>query len=373
MTAYYNEFDPFAAQWLRNLIEAGLIAPGIVDDRSINDVTAADLNGFTQCHFFAGIGGWSLALRLAGVPDTYPLWTGSPPCQPFSVAGKQLGQLDDRHLAPTFMQLVDQCQPAILFGEQVAAAIGKHWLDDLFAELERQGYACGASVLPAASVGAPHKRDRLFFGAVRILAHSDTQQRESSDPRPGENKEPQGKGKSAEFAGPGAAGELDDGQPFGRQAGRYWDNSGDDGKQPAAAGENCSVADTDNTRLQGRERMPERADQQLAGAGCVDGILEYTNDKSLCAAGHGSRDKIISRAGKASTPASPHNSFWSGADWLGCRDGKFRPVESGSFPLAYGVPARVGRLRGYGNAIVPQAAAEFIKAFTAACGEHNHE
>lgn len=301
MTAYYNEFDPFAAQWLRNLIEAGLIAPGIVDGRSITDVTAADLNGFTQCHFFAGIGGWSLALRLAGVPDTYPLWTGSPPCQPFSVAGKQLGQLDDRHLAPTFMQLVDQCQPAILFGEQVAAAIGKHWLDDLFTELERQGYACGASVLSAASVGAPHKRDRLFFGAARILA------------------------------------------------------------------------DTDDTRPQGRERMPERADQQLAGAGGVDGILEYTNDKSLCAAGHGTRDKILSRAGKASTPASPHNSFWSGADWLGCRDGKFRPVESGSFPLAYGVPARVGRLRGYGNAIVPQAAAEFIKAFTAACGEPSYE
>lgn len=71
MTAYYNEFDPFAAKWLRNLIDAGLIAPGIVDDRSITDVTPADLEGFKQCHFFAGIGGWSLALRLAGVPDDY--------------------------------------------------------------------------------------------------------------------------------------------------------------------------------------------------------------------------------------------------------------------------------------------------------------
>lgn len=162
---YYNEWDKGAAAWLRELIKAGLIPNGYVDERSITEVTPADLEGFTQCHFFAGIGGWSLALNMAGIRTDQRLWTGSPPCQPFSVAGKQLGQLDERHLAPTFMRLVDECRPPILFGEQVAAAIGKHWLDDLFTELERQGYACGAAVLPAASVGAPHKRDRLFFGA----------------------------------------------------------------------------------------------------------------------------------------------------------------------------------------------------------------
>src|SRR3990167_3813886 len=69
MTAYYNEIDPYAAQWLRNLIKAGHIAPGDVDERSIVDVRADDLRGYTQCHFFAGIGVWSHALRLAGWPD----------------------------------------------------------------------------------------------------------------------------------------------------------------------------------------------------------------------------------------------------------------------------------------------------------------
>ena len=91
MAAYYNEFDPFAAAWLRGLIKTGQIAAGDVDERSITEVTADDVRGYTQCHFFAGIGGWSYALRLAGWPDTRPVWTGSCPCQPFSHAGKSGG------------------------------------------------------------------------------------------------------------------------------------------------------------------------------------------------------------------------------------------------------------------------------------------
>lgn len=67
MTAYYNEIDPYAAQWLRNLIAAGHIAPGEVDTRSILDVSPDDLADFTQCHFFAGVGVWSFALRRGGV------------------------------------------------------------------------------------------------------------------------------------------------------------------------------------------------------------------------------------------------------------------------------------------------------------------
>lgn len=105
MTAYYNEIDPFAAQWLRNLIAAGHIAPGDVDERSIEEVSADDLKGYTQCHFFAGIGGWSYAARLAGWPDNQPMWTGSCPCQPFSAAGKRKGTDDERHLWPCSLSL----------------------------------------------------------------------------------------------------------------------------------------------------------------------------------------------------------------------------------------------------------------------------
>jgi DNA (cytosine-5)-methyltransferase 1 len=165
VAAYYNEIDPYCAQWLCNLIAKNLIAPGDVDTRSIVDVRPDDIKGYDQCHFFAGIGGWSLALRLAGWPDDRPVWTGSCPCQPFSAAGEGKAADDERHLAPAWLDLIAECHPPVVYGEQVEAAIGWGWLDFVFDALEAQGYACGASVLPACGVGAPHIRQRVYFVA----------------------------------------------------------------------------------------------------------------------------------------------------------------------------------------------------------------
>ena len=162
---YYNENDPKAAEWLRELIRQGIIPNGIVDTRSICDVRASDLAGFTQCHFFAGISGWSLALQLAGWPSDRPVWTGSCPCQPFSAAGKGKGASDERHLWPVFRDLIRECRPEHVFGEQVANAVGHGWLDGVSTDLEAEGYAVGAVVLGAHSVGAPHIRQRLYWVA----------------------------------------------------------------------------------------------------------------------------------------------------------------------------------------------------------------
>jgi DNA (cytosine-5)-methyltransferase 1 len=172
MAAYYNEFDPFAAAWLRELIKAGLIADGEVDERSIADVRPDDLRGFVQCHFFAGIGGWSYALRLAGWPDDRPVWTGSCPCQPWSVAGQNQGADDSRDLWPTWFSLIGELQPPVIFGEQVFAPDALLWIDRASEELERHSFAIGSLVLPAVAVGAPHARDRFYFVADRCFSDS---------------------------------------------------------------------------------------------------------------------------------------------------------------------------------------------------------
>jgi DNA (cytosine-5)-methyltransferase 1 len=163
MRAYYNENDPYAAQWLRNLIDRGLIAPGDVDDRSIEDVQGKDLDGYCQCHFFAGIAGWSLALRLAGWPDDRPVWTGSCPCQDFSLAGKQAGFEGERDMWPAWHRLIKECRPDELLGEQVDDS--PEWYDRLADDLEALDYACGAVVVPACAAGAIHERQRLWIAA----------------------------------------------------------------------------------------------------------------------------------------------------------------------------------------------------------------
>lgn len=162
--AYYNEFDPKSAAWLRQLIKNGNITPGVVDERSITEVKPDDLNGFDRVHFFAGIGTWDYCLNGSGWADR-PIWTASLPCQPFSTAGKGLGKADERHLLPHFLELVRECRPATIIGEQVAAAIGHGWLDDLYAEMEACDYAIGSAVIGAHSIGAPHIRQRLYWVA----------------------------------------------------------------------------------------------------------------------------------------------------------------------------------------------------------------
>ena len=160
---YYNEFDKNAANWLRELIKEGLIPEGEIDERSIADVDPKDVRGYTQCHFFAGIGGWSKALQLAGVSTDTPLWTGSCPCQPFSSAGSKQGVRDERHLWPTFASLIRECNPPTVFGEQTASKAGRSWFNDVRLDLEAMGYAVGGADLCSAGVGAPHCRQRLFF------------------------------------------------------------------------------------------------------------------------------------------------------------------------------------------------------------------
>ncbi len=165
MHAIYNEIEPYACDWLDNLVAAGHIAAGRVERRSIAELGPDDLAGPGQRHFFAGIGVWSYALRLAGWPDGADVWTGSCPCQPFSSAGKRRGTADERHLWPEWRRLIAECSPPVVIGEQVSGDAGVNWIAAVRADLEALGYAVGAADLCAASVGAPHIRQRIYWVA----------------------------------------------------------------------------------------------------------------------------------------------------------------------------------------------------------------
>jgi len=349
MKVYYNEWEPYCAQWLRNLIDAGHLPPGDVDERSITDVEPEELKGYTQHHFFAGIGGWALAARLAGVSESERIVTGSPPCQPFSTAGQGGGYSDERHLAPHWLRLVAAIRPTWVFGEQVAAAIRKDdWLDDLLDALEAEGYATGATVLPACSVGAPHIRQRLWVTARLADSYSFRQQGQRKVGRPGNTKEEAARKISGTF---------DDGR-----SGRMVNASASRPRHQSgkARDEARRGLDWQQSRLRQRDGSvsPDWIDSTSSGQ--LDRVADSKRR------GRQSRDKPKRTAEEArevcgNKSANTPQTGWNDADWLWCRDGKWRPVESGTFPLAHGISGRVGRLRAYGNAIVPEVAAEVIK------------
>ncbi len=331
MAAYYNEIDPYAAQWLRNLIAAGHIAPGDVDERSIEDVHPDDLKPYTQCHFFAGVGVWSYALRRAGWPDDRPVWTGSCPCQPFSAAGAGAGFDDQRHLWPHFHWLISECQPSVVFGEQVASKDADPWLDLVQADVEAMAYAFGAVAFPSAGVGAPHIRDRTYW-----VAQSKHRRRQA-----GESKR----------SWPGAA--VSSGS-FGRMA----EPNGLRFEQKAVAGLHDAEYHTESCG--GAERLGH-TDSKSAGRHSRAAHATEDRDGPQYCDCDGSWDAGGPLA--AARPAGPVNGLWADADWIFCRDGKWRAVEPGTFPLAHGATSRVGRLRAYGNAINAEAAAHFIAAY----------
>jgi DNA (cytosine-5)-methyltransferase 1 len=332
MAVYYNENDTYCAQWLRNLIDAGHLPGGYVDERSIRDVRGEDLAGFSQCHFFAGIGVWPHALRAEGWPDALQVWTGSCPCQPFSNAGKRGGVHDDRHLWPDFFRLIKECAPGRIFIEQVSSADGLSWLDSVQNDLEASGYAFAAIDTCAAGIGAPHIRQRVYGMAVTDGAGRVT----GESPATG-----MGYGNSA--VSNGCVDVLGNAKRA-RLEGR--------GAVPA-----------------GGNKLPVRASGMADRLANPDGPSEggrgiYRFGESDCAGARSALERFARFRASYGEPgiAGPANTFWQSADWIACRDGKWRPVRPGTQPLATGVAARVAKLRAIGNALCAPQARAFIAA-----------
>lgn len=332
--AYYNEIDKFAAEWLRNLIKAGLIAPGDVDERSIEDVPPRDLMSYAQCHFFAGIGIWSYALRRAGWRDDQHVWTGSCPCQPFSAAGKGEGFADQRHLWPTWNYLIEECKPRKVFGEQVASKDGLNWIDLVSADLEAQNYAFAATDLCSAGVGAPHIRQRLYFVADADYERLERRWQPSSERR---------------------AKWLAGSSRVARRVGNA--DSGISGRglaEASATEDRCG-----GVEQTGDHRSLDAGESLSRGLAHTDGG-DTSAERQQRGGQHGQQPEEGRVLYHGST--GPVNGYWRDADWLFCRDERWRPVGPGTFPLVNGGSNRVGLLRAYGNAINAEAATAFIEA-----------
>lgn len=345
--AYYNEIDPYAAQWIRNLITFGWLTDGEVDERDIRDVQPEDLRGFDRCHFFAGLGGWEHALELARWSSDRPVWTGSCPCPPFSNAGKgqrcpscgssrnichprKTGHFicldcgcdrhaDGRHLWPEFARLIRASRPPIVFGEQVASFDGRLWLGSVQADLATMGYSACSADLCAAGVGAPHIRQRLWF-----VAHARSEgwgQVGSLIRRGSEGSRAEGLDQRSLHGSPGVMAHAD-----GRQC------------NGLASGEGCERDETPAGRIEG-DRQPERG-----GAARGMGNTERSTDQHL-AGGFPSQEGSYCGRGSNGSWSAISPGFWSDADWIPCRDGKARPVEPLAQQMADGSTASLGRLR----------------------------
>lgn len=398
---FFNEIEPFAVGWLRTMY-----GDSQVDTRSITQVVPADVAGFRRVHFFAGIGGWELALQIAGWPEEREIWTGSCPCQPFSVAGKRGGTDDERHLWPEMFRLIRECHPATAMGEQVSSKDGLLWLDGVFDDLEAEGYTCWAVDTCAASVSAPHIRQRLYWVAY------------ASKPERGRRPIPKGRRKRIQHA---ANGDTIDGLANATEARHARAGSGTtadrDGENPlpqrrVAQRESAGSGETRRLADAASPSGPQQLGEQRIGLWREAAAEDATKRRELAhwlehapsdgrergmgdtkhsrpQIGHPSGGMVEGETGATTIEAGP----WSNAAIIRCRDGKSRTIspKPGDEPLAYGIPVkaghlvarlgelgfdsknakriianarrnRTGRLRGYGNAIVPQVAVEFIRS-----------
>ena len=233
---------------------------------------------------------------------TVDVISGGFPCQPFSVAGKRRGKEDDRFLWPEMLRVISELRPTWVVGENVAGIVNMA-LDQVYTDLENEGYAVRALIIPACAVDAPHRRDRCAIIGCRALEEKHngrgwgTHSLENSD--------------CVRFGKPGVLSQ----QPKRTELER-------DGK---------NVANSDLAGLQGRneKELPKRPGKRTFRKSCA--YVSDTESSEL----QGQR-----RTARGRRPEFGCSSWW--------------PAEPNVGRVAHGVPSRVDRLKCLGNAVVPQ-------------------
>jgi len=207
--------------------------------------------------------------------------TGGFPCQPFSQAGKRKGTDDSRYLWPEMLTTIRTLKPSYVVGENVAGLVSMEngkTLDGIFSDLENEGYEIESFIIPACSVGAWHRRDRIW-----IIAY---------------NK---------------STGEWNEVGKYGRQRRKHTEGI--------------------------QSEMVQQKDRQAQDNTITGGNQDVPDTTGIYAQGQYNRQRKIKS--------------W-GSDWW--------KTESSVGRVAHGIPDRVDRLKGLGNAIVPKVAFEIFKA-----------
>ncbi len=420
---YYNDNDEKICTWTQAAIDAGVLPKGYLDVRDVKTVDPEFIKGFAQAHFFCGVGGWPLALEFAGVPNDFPIWTASLPCQALSCAGKRLGAKDKkRHLWPAFKKLVAKFLPAVIVGEQSASKAGRQWLAGVRADLEDLGYVVGAADLCAACagesgyqvsfgwkregedeednqegevhwdafedciVGAPHIRQRLYWGAVRLADAGGMrfQDGRGSDVAACASTE---RGGAVGGVSDASVGRCHSGQGS-RQAGHGKSQLASDDGCP-----DCGLADDDAhrsaveppARLHDQGQPGDDPTRRGGDVGVADAYRGGTGQRPRNLPRDEGQHEERFKNGDHASLTDGTDRHWSDFSIVACTDGKHRRVPESAlqrlvdgspacvdamraedgFPLAQKgeVPNRTLLLKGIGNMIVPQLGAIFVQEF----------
>ena len=335
------------------------------------------MNELTHLDLFSGIGGFALAAKWNGYrtlafcdnepyaqavlkkhwPDVpchqdirevrgelyagVTLLTGGFPCQPFSVAGKQRGKDDNRYLWPEMLRVIREAKPTWIIGENVAGIVNLA-LDQVCTDLEAEGYEVEPIIIPACAVDAPHRRDRVW-----IVAHSKLH---------GNQRTQRGINAEADCAE----------ESFGTKDCSTWESVGtgeqqrreteqrhDDVANAISHAERSAHGEAAGGGQRGREEQSECQRNQVGGnpanssEDVSDTIIEGRQGRVQ--GGESERRENIqghSGCGRSVREQSEQ------ATWL---------PEPNVGRVAHGIPNRVHRLKGLGNAIVPQVASEIIR------------
>ena len=252
--------------------------------------------------------------------------SGGFPCQPFSVAGKQRGKDDDRYLWEEMLRVVSDVKPSFIVGENVTGIIGMA-LDTVLSDLEAQGYTTETFIIPACGKNAWHKRDRVWIVAYSnsIGRHYEQEENREFIYNGKWNGEIEEQSRKQQQCGVSKSSIIP-----ADTSGKRW-NDRRDNREKRYIQNDIGITTEDKQEREGRQ----------FGIGKICSILSDTNNP-------GCEEQRQSIAAREKFFAPKCSSWWE--------------AEPGMGRVVDGLPRRVDRLKGLGNAIVPQVAFEIFKS-----------